>query len=821
MARTRDQSRTGASKKTRKTSRLRKPAHMSIEEWQIALRREFGRAQNFRIENIGGESVFSEFLVTNPETAGTYRVAIRGQHPGDNYCSCPDFAVNTLGICKHIEFALAKLERKRGAKKAFREGFHPPYSEVCLRYGVSREVCFRPGTECPEKLIEHAARFFDANGVLKPDAYSRFHTFLKKAPRNGHELRCYEDAIQFVACLRDDARRRSLIEKTFSTKTRLAGLINADLYPYQCTGALFAAISGRCLLADDMGLGKTVQAVAAVEILDRSIGIERVLIISPTSLKYQWKHEIERFTDRTADVVEGLLAKRSEAYETDSFYKITNYDVIHTDSDLIERWAPDVVVLDEAQRIKNWKTRTARSVKRLRSRYAIVLTGTPLENRIEELHSIVEFVDRFRLGPLFRFLAAHQQVDENGRVVGYHNLSGIGKTLEPILVRRTKKEVLDELPERVDKHFFLPMTDEQWKHHVENKALVGELVAKWRRRGFLTELEQRRLMMALQNMRMVCNSTYLLDQRTDFGAKADELISVLDDVLQEPDAKVVVFSQWVRTHELILRRLESQQWGHVFFHGSVPSRKRKDLIQQFKQDPACRLFLSTDAGGVGLNLQNASVVVNMDQPWNPAVLEQRVGRVHRLGQRRNVRVIHFVAQGTIEHGMLNVLEFKKSVFSGVLDGGEDEVFFGKSKLKKFMETVDNVTSSIPAAMPAQQTVAQADDVVADDTALAEEKVSGRRPSGPGQEVWNELMVVGMAFIGKLGQALQSTAEGTDRSETGAPAHELIAKDSRTGESFVKLPVPGPETLKQFAGLLNTLADAMKDRPAAKDDTDHR
>jgi len=217
--------------------------------------------------------------------------------------------------------------------------------------------------------------------------------------------------------------------------------------------------------------------------------------------------------------------------------------------------------------------------------------------------------------------------------------------LEPILVRRAKASVLTELPDRLEKRFFVPMTEQQMRHHEDNREIVARIVAKWRRYGYLSEIDQKRLTAALQNMRMSCNSTYLLDGETDFGHKADELAVLLEEILEERDAKVVIFSQWLRMHELIGRRLERRHWGHVLFHGGVPGPKRKDLIARFREDAACRLFLSTDAGGVGLNLQHASVVANMDLPWNPAVLEQRVGRVHRLGQHRPVRVVHFIAAG--------------------------------------------------------------------------------------------------------------------------------------------------------------------------------
>src|SRR2546427_5221868 len=211
-----------------------------------------------------------------------------------------------------------------------------------------------------------------------------------------------------------------------------------------------------------------------------------------------------------------------------------------------------------------------------------------------------------------------------------------------------------------------------------------------------SEVDQRRLMIALQNMRMACDSTYLLDQRTDHGAKADELATLLDEIFERPDTKAVVFSQWLRMHEVRVRRLERRKWSHVLFHGGVESAKRKDLIDRFREDPRCRAFLSTDAGGVGLNLQHATVVVNIDLPWNPAVLEQRIGRVHRLGQTRPVQVVNFVAKGTIEEGMLAVLGFKRSLSAGVLDGGDREVFLGGSRLKRFMEGVENVTAGVPA-----------------------------------------------------------------------------------------------------------------------------
>lgn len=798
-------------KKVKKTPRTRKPDGMTLEQWQTALRREHGREQDFKLTNIGEDPIFSEFLVTNPESQKSYRVAIRGREAGDNFCSCPDFSVNTLGTCKHVEFTLAKLIRKRGGKGAFKRGHEPDYSSVYLHYGARREVRFRPGGACPENLLQHAAKYFDEDGVLKEDACLKFHTFLKKAPRDAYDLRCHGDVLEYVAQMRDAETRSQALAKAFpkgAQSPAFRKLLKVELFPYQRKGALFAARAGRCLIADDMGLGKTIEAIAAAKILAQVCGVERVLVIAPTSLKHQWKSEVEKFSDASAQVVEGQWRQRVQAYREDSFFKIINYDVVHTDVGLIEDWAPDLIILDEAQRIKNWKTRTAKSVKQLQSDYAFVLTGTPLENRIEELHSIVEFIDRHRLGPLFRFLASHQHTEEKGRVIGYKNLSSIMAALSSILIRRTKAEVLDELPERVDKHFFVPMTPEQANIHADYQKTVADLVRKWRRRGFLTEKEQVILMSALQMMRMVCNSTYLVDHETDCGSKADECATLLEEILEEPGVKVVIFSQWLRTHELIIRRLEQRGLQSIFYHGSVPSKKRKDLIAQFKEDPECRIFLSTDAGGVGLNLQNASVVINMDQPWNPAVLEQRIARVHRLGQHRNVRVVHFVAENTIESQMLDVLKFKKSVFAGVLDGGEDEVFLGKSRMKKFMETVDKITADLPEPAPSQPGPPGIESIEEAVSATASEPSPSQDTQAPPSQT-DELIALGMDFIGKLGQMLQAPPNQGEAPHGDTKTSSFIEQDPATGASYLKLPVPEPEMIEKVAGLLGGLANALR------------
>jgi superfamily II DNA or RNA helicase len=830
------QVRTKKGRKPAKLSRLVKPASMSLEDWQRELRRQFGREQTYRLKNLSDEPIFSEFEVTNPQTRMAYRVHIRGIQPGENYCSCPDFATNTLGTCKHIEFTMAVLERKRGSGAALRTGFQPPYSEVYLQYGAQREVRFRPGTLCPVEVARLAADYFSVEGLLLPEAFGRFESFLAKTEPLGHELRCHDDVLAFIAEVRDAERRDERIRETFprgSKSGEFKKLLGGSLYDYQRDGALFAARTGRCLIGDEMGLGKTVQAIAASEIMARLFGVERVLIICPTSLKHQWQREIQRFTQRPTVVINGLRGRREPGFAEESFFKITNYDTVHRDLDLIEAWAPDLVILDEAQRIKNWNTRTARSVKRITSPYAIVLTGTPLENRLEELLSITQFVDRYRLGPTYKLLHRHQLRDENGKVIGYQDLDRIGQTLAPILLRRQKDQVLDQLPERIDSNIFVPMTPHQQRHHSENMEIVAKIVHKWRLHGFLTEADQRRLMIALQRMRMSCDNSYLVDHANDYGVKADEVVTLLEELYERPKTKVVIFSQWLRMHELIVRRFKQRQWDHVLFHGGVPSATRKDLIDRFRDDPNCRAFLATDAGGVGLNLQHASVVINMDIPWNPAVLEQRVGRVHRLGQSQAVRVVNYIAKGTIEEGMLSVIKFKKSLFAGVLDGGEKDVFLGGTKLNKFMETVEKATAAIPEPMIEDAEEALRIPVEPEPPGdrsrrsrragpgtgrgvptivnALEEPVPTGHEIAPAADPWSGLLQAGMALFQQIGSAArgQSSQQSEEQSRSGFSVSSLVARDERTGESYLRLPVPSPEFVDQALRAVGTLLENLR------------
>jgi hypothetical protein len=803
--------------KETKLSRTHAPANISPVEWQRVLRRQFGVEQGFGLENIGTEPFFSEFRVSNSQSKSRYRVAIRGKAPGDNLCACLDYATNELGTCKHIEFVLAQLQKKRGASSAFARGYQPSFSELYLRNDGTRAVYFRGGTDCPPAVCQAAERLFDpaSGGVLRTERLGELERFTAAVAKSGHELRAYDDALDFVAGRRDAERRVAALDGLFprgAADTLLKKLLKVPMYPYQAEGALFAVRAGRALIGDEMGLGKTIQAIAAAEILAQHFGVSKVLVICPTSLKYQWQSELMRFSGRDSLVIAGGHAQRQKDYVLDHFCKITNYEKLQPDLDLIAAWAPELVIVDEAQRVKNWNTIAARALRRIDSPYAIVLTGTPLENKLEELISIVQFVDQHRLGPTWKMLHEHQVKDEYGRVTGYAGLDKIGQTLAPIMIRRRKSEVLLQLPERTDQNLLVPMTEPQLTYHRENAETVTKIVQRWRKMKFLSDQDQRRLTCALQNMRMSCNSTYLLDQESDHGVKADELATLFDSLFELPGAKAVVFSQWTRTHDIVIRRLEARGIGYVSFHGGVPSEKRPALVERFRDDPDCRVFLSTDAGATGLNLQHASTLVNMDLPWNPALLEQRIARIHRMGQKRRVQIVNFVAKGTIEEGMLSVLAFKRSLSAGILDGGTGEISLGGSRLSRFMKDVENVTGRMgesEAMTPAEEAAVPPANARTPIGAavrpggtptLASVHATSADTATPNEvDPWQALAQFGAQLLSALGAA----------GNPAAPAHPWIERDPDGSAASLKLPLPSPETAGKMADVLSMLANTLR------------
>jgi superfamily II DNA/RNA helicase len=344
--------------------------------------------------------------------------------------------------------------------------------------------------------------------------------------------------------------------------------------------------------------------------------------------------------------------------------------------------------------------------------------------------------------------------------------------------------------------------------------------------GFLQEKDRQRLMISLNMMRMSCNSTYIIDQRTRHDTKINELMSILEEILDLQEEKVVIFSQWERMTRIVAGELDELGVRYEYLHGGVPSVKRKDLYKNFNQNPETKVFLSTDAGGVGLNLQAASYMVNLDIPWNPAVLEQRIARIYRMGQRRKVSIINLVASGTIEHRMLDVLKFKSSMAGGVLDRGEDAIFMSEDRFKQFMNSVENVVADTAESTPLsdagfveqqeeREAMTSPEESTHEVTAglfmeesPEQEEEKDKSGVGSGQEPAQgqretvvegpELLTNGLKFFSQLSRTLQ------DREATEKLVTSITEKDKDTGKTYLKIPVEDEKVVEEAMSALGTL-----------------
>jgi superfamily II DNA or RNA helicase len=682
----------------------------TTDEDEIARRRQRARDEAFTISNTDSRHpIFSNFRVGS-RSGLTYSVEIRDVRGRQFACDCVDFRINGLGTCKHVEAVFLQLERR--FRRLFQSAAKSGSNRVDLVPDATLGTLRLLNTN--GSLPKAARALFDKNGVLSKVAPEEALAKLEQLRRDCPELRISQDVQPWLEN-RHRAAERLQLRRDYELRVQRgewpAHETKMPLFPYQREGMLHLAFTERALLADEMGLGKTIQAIAACALLRRLGKARRVLVVTPASLKTEWEEQIQRFTDLPLQLVFGARHERLKAYDRAKgsqipvtpaatgeklFFTIVNYEQMLADAlEVNARLQPDVVVLDEAQRIKNWSAKTTQAIKRLRSRYAFVLTGTPIENRIDELHSLMDYLNPSVLGPLFRFNREFYELDDRGRPAGYRNLQQLHDRIAPHMLRRRKADVETELPDRTDRNHFVGMSPEQQAEYEGHEAAVARLAALAKRRP-LTQPEQDKLMRELAMMRMVCDTNYILNPDDKVCPKLGELEKILEEC-RENDAKVILFSEWERMLELVRELCGRLNLGFAWHTGTVPQRRRRAEINAFKNDPNCRVFLSTDSGSTGLNLQNASVVINCDLPWNPAKLEQRIARAWRKHQTKPVTVINLVSEKTIEHRMLETLAHKQALSDGVLDlrGNLQEIKLRTGR-QAFLEKLEQLVVAQPA-----------------------------------------------------------------------------------------------------------------------------
>ncbi len=637
-----------------------------------------GRSEEFAL--IKGDMLKGDHLVTTKK-GKQYQVTLHDPAIPQGHCSCPDYLSNKLGTCKHLFFAGNFLAKQKGFSTQLNKQ-HFPYIDIYWDSASAAPRLFHEYTNLEPELQALLEELFNSDGVFIKKSPLELIAYLNRL-ESYKRVRVQESVISKLdsMALADELEKVAATGETidFSTYLKVAP------YQYQKEGMLFGLYKKAVLIGDEMGLGKTLQAIGLGVAKSELFGFRTVLVVTMSSLKEQWKREIERFSHQQACVIAGSAQQRKLQYrENDSLFKITNYEAVLRDVTIIGHLQPDLIILDEAQRIKNFETKTAQAIKSLPRQHAIILTGTPLENKLEDVYSLVQFLDPELLSPLWQFAADHFFLNRNkkGDILGYTNLKSLQEKLKPLVIRRRKEEVIDQLPEVVVNDYYIDLHAEQGEIHAGLSQALLPIISK----PFLTPVDMRRIQALLLKMRQVCDTTYLIDRETNISPKLDELGNIIDEILQQQDRKAVIFSEWTTMTMLIGKELSRRAIPFVELSGKVPVPKRQPLIDEFSTNPKCKVFLSTDAGGTGLNLQAADCVINFELPWNPAKLHQRIGRVNRIGQQaQSINVINLIAKDSIEERIMAGIKLKGDLFNGVFDDGQDEVLLTQKSKQEMVE----------------------------------------------------------------------------------------------------------------------------------------
>jgi len=477
-------------------------------------------------------------------------------------------------------------------------------------------------------------------------------------------------------------------------RLKIPGL-KAILYPYQKMGVMYSLVSGSgMLIADEMGLGKSFQALALALMLKHQGRAKSALLVTPASLKFNWPLEIEKFTDEKYVVIDGTPEQRiAQWLRKDVFFYVVNYELLLEDlfggkepkekddetseqrvrrekrqSKIAKRerilsplrdkvW--DFISVDEIHNIKNPGSKRSKNIKSLKGDFRIGLSGTPLDGKLEELHSVMEFIMPGLLGSRTRFLQKHAVTNWSGDVVSYKNINEVSEKIAPFFIRRLKKNVLKDLPDKIYENRIIELSPAERKIYNDIKKKRHEIT------------EDAEAMVLTIRCKQFLDSPELIEEEGE-SSKLESFKEVIQEVVIENMHKVIIFSQYKKMTDILVRVLEEMGLKCLYIHGEVPKAKRAQMQEQFNTDDSIDCIIGTEAMSTGLNFIGGDIVINYDDNWAPAIMRQREDRAHRIGQKNTVTVINFICRDTIEERIRERLYEKEIVSNEVLGDGLDE-----------------------------------------------------------------------------------------------------------------------------------------------------
>lgn len=557
---------------------------------------------------------------------------------------------------------------------------------ACQRLPARIDVCFNDFV--PQMLWRNRLRY-DGNDFYFL-AYSKMHIERKFAElkKEGLEIENEQRIINVFETI-----RTKLIKEMITNETiREDGFKTAVPYEHQYSAIRRLVCHTKYIVADDMGLGKTFEAIAAMNILSKKKMLKKgAIVVCPNSVKYWWKRVLSEQTDLRILVLKGGWKKRLPIWR--NFFKypnntvlITNYELVYRsdkenggkDREYIEKRHVSLMALDEAQRIKNRNTKTHKALKAVRKDFCWLLTGTPIENHPGELYNLISFMADGLFSGINEFNAKYAVLEKNhfasqrsGRVVmsvsHYKNLKDLSVFVKPLIVRRLKEHVLDSLPEIAHTFATFDLTKEE---RAKYEGLL-QLVALGRMSFF----------QIMVKLRVICSGTKTFQSR-----KMNHLMDLLSTYKNK---KFIIFSEFKTAVNKIIAEVKTKLGEEcATITGDVKNEDRLQEVDKFMEDSNnIRLIVMTNAGALGLNLQNADFVLNYDIPWNPATWQQRIDRAHRIGSKKPILSINFIAKDTIEERIYSVFIRKKMAATQVIDGTENDIDLQDSFYKQIEKSI--------------------------------------------------------------------------------------------------------------------------------------
>jgi hypothetical protein len=670
----------------KKTSRLAKPAAarnaelIAVQEeapapvivptppLRFALHREgpwFGRAHQV------------ELLATGQR----WQVLLRGAGVSAAACSCEHYAER--GACAHLDFALAALQDDAEGQAALAQGWQTEHSELWLQYGLRRQLGWHAGRACPAALRQAAEALLALPQDSQGDALP---ALLALAAQYGHELRV-PDAVWAQLAEGRDARQRVLrLSEVYAegmASPALRGLLKLPLPRHQLEAALFAACAGRSLVADDLQLGLQAVGLATAELLQRHFAVERVLLLCAESAQTRWLADAQSLTTRRAALVWGDAAQRAQQWQGEAEIKIAALGALEQDLAPLQGWAPDCIIIDEAQRLGEAALARLRT---LTPAFLLLLSSQLPQAQPAVLLRLVELLDVQRSGALAALHERHLRFASDGQLLPLAAPGRLAQSLERLMLSRAGSELA--LPPALVQLRAQPLTAQQLALQAPLLEQLRRRIARWQRSAYLADAEQLQLVRELQALRRLGLSPALLEGGAEGPAPRLEAVAALArELLAGAVDKLVVCCQWDDALGLLAQRLLAAGLKTEHLPVGTSLAERRTLAARWRDDQHCPLLLCSDAAGSGVDLRAPGVgLISLELPWGDVLLEQRLGRVAD-DETHGLPLLQLLSQGGIESAMLALQDSWPELPACSLDGDASLQLLSGTALTEFMQAL--------------------------------------------------------------------------------------------------------------------------------------